>query len=216
MSRWRSLAGVALAVGLAVGCSITSPRPDLSQYYVLTSIVSPAAPPATRHPPAIGLGPINLPGYLDHNEIVTRVGPNQLDLSPTDRWAEPVDQNFKNVLARNLGQLIGTDQIIQFPWYNNVKLDYKIELSVTRFDADQSGVVTLNAKWIIREGRGDRVLLAHESALTQPASSTSTAAEVAALSQSLGSLSQGIADAILQLQEQNAVAGSERQLSASD
>ena len=71
----------------------------------------------------------------------------------TDRWAEPVDQNFKNVLARDLGQLIGTDQIVHFPWYSDVKLDYKVELNVSRFDADQSGVVTLNAKWIIREAR---------------------------------------------------------------
>jgi uncharacterized protein len=210
MRRWPNLGGVALALGLAVGCSITSPRPDLSQYYVLTAITPPAAPPIARHPPAIGLGPINLPGYLDHNEIATRVGPNQLDFSPTDRWAEPVDQNFKNVLARNLGQLIGTDQIVQFPWFSNVKLDYKIELNVTRFDADQSGVVSLNAKWIIREARSDRVLLVHESSLTQPASSTSNAAEVAALSQSLGSLSQAIADAIIHLQAQNV------QLSASD
>jgi uncharacterized protein len=210
MRDWRTIAGFALALSLVGGCSLTSPRPDLSQYYVLTIIAPTAAPPVTRHPPAIGLGPINLPGYLDHNEIVTRVGPNQLDLSPTDRWAEPVDQNFKNVLARNLGQLIGTDQIVQFPWYSNAKLDYKIELNVTRFDADQSGVVTLNAKWIIREARSDRVLLVHESALTQPASSTSTAAEVAALSQSLGSLSQGIANAIIQLQAQNV------QLSATD
>lgn len=210
MSRWRTLAGVALALELTVGCSITSPRPDLSQYYVLTTIAGLAAPPVTRRPPAIGLGPINLPGYLDHNEMVTRVGPNQLDLSPTDRWAEPVDQNFKNVLARNLGQLIGTDQIVQFPWYSNAKLDYKIELNVTRFDADQSGLVTLNAKWIIREASNGRILLVHESALTRPASSTSTAAEVAVLSQSLGSLSQAIADAVMQLQAQNL------QVSASD
>jgi uncharacterized lipoprotein YmbA len=203
MSRWRTLAGLALVPVLAAGCSFTSPRPDLSQYYVLTAINPPAVPPVTRHPPAIGLGPISLPGYLDHNEIVTRVGPNQLALSPADRWAEPVDQNFKNVLARNLGQLIGTNQIVQFPWYSNVNLDYKIELNVSRFDADQSGLVTLNAKWIILEPRTGRILLVRESALTQQASGTSTAAEVAALSQSLGSLSQAIAGAVIQLSAGN-------------
>jgi len=189
-------------LSLTAGCSITSPRPDLSQYYVLTAIVPPSSTPISRRPPSIGLGPINLPGYLDHNEIVTRVGANQLDLSPTDRWAEPLDQNFKNVIARNLGELVGTDQIVQFPWFSNAKLDYKIELNVSRFDADKSGVVTLNAKWIIRDPRSSRILLVRESALTQQASSTSTAAEVAALSQTLGSLSQAIASAILQLQAQ--------------
>jgi uncharacterized protein len=209
VSRWHIIAGLTLALSLAAGCSLTSPRPDLSQYYVLTSVTQ-SAPPVTRHPPAIGLGPVALPGYLDHNEIATRVGPNQLDFSSTDRWAEPVDQNFKNVLARNLDQLIGTDQIVQFPWYNNAKLDYKIELNVSRFDADQSGVARLNAKWIVREAHSDRILLVHETALTQSASSTSTAAEVAALSQILDSLSRAIAGAIIQLQAQNV------QLSATD
>ena len=204
MSHRRRLAGLLVALSLACGCSLTSPRPDLTKYYVLTAVNSPAAPPIMSHPPVIGLGPVTLPGYLDHNEIVTRAGPNQLDLSNDDRWAEPVDQNFKNVLARDLGQLIGTDQIVQFPWYGGAKLDYKVELNVSRFDADESGVATLNAKWIIREARGDRVLLARETALTQPAGSTSTGAEVGALSQSVGGLSQAIADAIIQLRAQDA------------
>jgi uncharacterized protein len=203
MSRWHSLVGLVLALSLAAGCSLTSPRPDLTQYYVLTALPSSAPSAITRHPLVIGLGPVTLPGYLDHNEIATRVGPNQLDFSSSDRWAEPVDQNFKNVLARNLGELTGTDQIVQFPWYSNAKLDYKIELNVGRFDANQAGLATLHAKWIIREARSDRILLEHETALTRPASSTSTAAEVAALSQSLGSLSQAIAEAIIHLQTQN-------------
>ena len=204
MSRRRCLAGLVMALSLACGCSLTSPRPDLTKYYVLTAVNPSAAPPIASHPPIIGLGPVTLPGYLDHNEIVTRAGPNQLDLSNDDRWAEPVDQNFKNVLARDLGQFIGTDQIVQFPWYGGAKLDYKVELNVSRFDADESGVATLNAKWIIREARRNRIMLARETALTQPAGSTSTAAEVGALSQSLGGLSQAIAEAIIQLRAQDA------------
>lgn len=204
MSCWRTLGGLALVLSLTSGCFLTSPRPDLSQYYVLSAMTPPGAtPPNNRHPPAIGLGPVSLPGYLDHDEIATRVGPNQLDFSNTDRWAEPVDQNFKNVLARDLSQLIGTDQIIPFPWYGSAKLDYKIELNVGRFDVDESGVARLNAKWVIREARSERVLLVRETTLTEPASSTSTPAKVAAMSQNLASLSQAIADAIIQLQAQN-------------
>ncbi|HEX4210159.1 MAG TPA: PqiC family protein [Candidatus Binataceae bacterium] len=210
MSRWPTLGGFVLALSLAAACSLTSPRPDLSKYYVLTSVTPATPPPIGRHPPVIGLGPVTLPGYLDHNEIVTRVGPNQLNLSDSDRWAEPVDQNFKNVLARDLGQFLGTDQIIQFPWYSAARLDYKVELNVSRFDADESGVATLNAKWVIRAARDDRVLLARTTAQTQQASSVSTGAEVAALSQSLGVLSQKIADSIVQVEAQNL------QLSASD
>ena len=102
MKRWPLLAGIALAYSaLTGGCSLTSPRPDLTKYYVLTAAAEPAQPVANGTL-VIGLGPVMMPGYLDHNEIVTRAGANELDLSEIDRWAEPIDQNFKNVLARDL------------------------------------------------------------------------------------------------------------------
>ncbi|HTT74396.1 MAG TPA: PqiC family protein [Candidatus Binataceae bacterium] len=202
MIRWLILAVFGL-LSLAAGCSLTSPVPDLSKYYFLTATAPPAAAPVTRHPLMIGLGPVNLPGYLaGHNEIATRIGPNQLSFSPTDRWAEPMDQNFKNVLARDLGQLTG-GSIVQFPWYNPSTLGYQLELDVTRFDTNESGVATLSARWVISDPRSGRQLLVRESTLTQAAASTSTAAEVAALSQTVSALSQAIANAIVQLQARN-------------
>jgi uncharacterized lipoprotein YmbA len=194
--------GLLLAAIVASGCALTSPRPDPTKYYVLTALPSPGAPPAAAHPPVIGLGPVNLPGYLDHNELVTRAGPNEIDLSDVDRWAGPLDQNFKSVLARNLGELLGANQVMQFPWYSSSDFDYKIEVNVSRFDADESGNTTLSAKWIIREGHGSHVLMARETDLSQPAGGASAAAEVAALSADLGGLSQAIAGAIVRLQAQ--------------
>src|SRR5208283_2976977 len=118
MSNWQPLMGLVLALGLACGCSLTSTRPDPTKYFVLTALPPAGGAPVSAHPLVIGLGPVNMPGYLDHSELVTRAGPNQVDLSSIDRWAGPLDQNFKGVLARNLAQLIGTDQLVQFPWYS--------------------------------------------------------------------------------------------------
>jgi uncharacterized protein len=198
-----TLAIIAMALAVTFGCSLTSPRPDLSRYYVLNSTLE-SRTPISDGAPVIGLGPVTMPGYLDHSEIVTRLGTNQLDLSDTDRWAEPIEQNFKNVLARDLSAATGAAEIVEYPWYNTVKLDYKVELAVSRFDSDQSGIATLDAKWLVRAGQNNQVLLTRTSNLTENADGTSTNAKVAALSAATGSLATEIGTAILQLRERDA------------
>jgi uncharacterized protein len=182
-------------LALTGGCSLISPRPDLTKYYVLTAVPA-ASATSTGNTQVIGLGPVTMPGYLDHNEIITRIGANELNMSDIDRWAEPVGQNFRNVLARDLSASAGDAEVIEFPWYNTTEFDYKVEILVSRFDSDQSGNAVLNAKWTIRAGRSGHVLLTRTSALTQQAAGTSTSSEVAALSANVGSLGQQIGEAI--------------------
>src|SRR4029077_20509436 len=73
-----------IAAGLGAlllgACSLLAPR-DRSRFYVLTPLAvtdptSSATPPGRRM--ALGLGPVNVPSYLDRPEIVTRVNPNEL------------------------------------------------------------------------------------------------------------------------------------------
>ena len=192
------------SLGFAGGCSsVLAPRPDPTKFYVLTPIAQTAAAPAPAgaHPLAIGLGPVQFPDYLSHLEMVTRVGSNQVELSPTDRWAAPLDESFRRMLARNLATLLGTDQIVAFPWYaaTEAKLDYRVEVTVERFERDAGGVAELEASWRIRSGRSDRALVSRQSNLRAGAGSTSMDAAVAGLSTDLNDLSKQIADAIIEL-----------------
>ena len=72
----------ALALG---GCF--SPQPDPSKFFVLAPVATGGANSiasaglAASSSTTIGLGPIKLPQYLDRDEVVTRVGPNRLELS---------------------------------------------------------------------------------------------------------------------------------------
>ena len=84
----------------------------------------------------IGLGPIKLPEYLDRDEVVTRVGPNRLELSDKDRWAEPLNDNFRQVLAQDLTQSLGTHSVIFFPWVGTTHIDYQVRIDVYRFETD--------------------------------------------------------------------------------
>ncbi len=187
------------AIAMAAGCSILSPRPDPTKFYVLTATSTGGA--AATSNLVIGLGPVKLPAYLEHPEVITRVAPNRLDLSSTDRWAEPLDDNFRRVLATDLTTLIGTDQVLPFPWDLSTQVDYKIEVNVQRFERDSSGGAQLTANWIIRDGRSDRVLLTRPADFTESAGS-GMENSAASLSADLNDLSKQIATAVIDLNQQ--------------
>ena len=135
-----SLSRSGSARGRRRGCF--SPQPDRSKFFVLApsadaaNSVAPAGLGASSAATIIGLGPIKLPDYLDRDEVVTRVGPNRLELSDQDRWAEPLDNNFKQVIAQDLTQSLGTHSITFFPWPGTTRVDYQVRIDVYRFETD--------------------------------------------------------------------------------
>jgi uncharacterized lipoprotein YmbA len=190
-----------LSIALAAGCSFLSPRTDPTKFYVLTATAGADSTTSVRNSAshvAIGLGPVKLPDYLAHAEVVTRAAPNRLELSATDRWAEPLDESFRRVLARNLATLLGTDQVMPFPWDPSVALDYKIEVTVEHFERDASGGTQLAAGWIIRDGHDNRLLLSGKANFAESASGGMEGAATA-LSADLGDFSKQLADAIIEL-----------------
>src|SRR5512147_1114381 len=119
MNRFTSLICLLISFLLS-GCGNFSPRADPSRFFTLTAIAQPAAPAAkeSSNPGGVslGIGPIRLPGYLDRQEIVTRVSPNRMDLSEYDQWAEPLETNFNRVLGQNLAILLPINRLVFFPW----------------------------------------------------------------------------------------------------
>src|SRR5208283_3213746 len=155
----RALTIFALCALLIAGC--LSPRRDDSRFFVL----SPAgADPATTsaRPIVLGVGPIKLPGYLDRQEVVTRVAPNRLELSSTDRWAESLDTDFTRVLAQDLSTDLGTQRFIFYPWYATTHVDYQVKVDVYRFEAGADGKIDLTAHWQVLDGTG-KLLIARDS-----------------------------------------------------
>lgn len=187
----------ALALG---GC--LSPRPDPSKFFVLTPVGTAAANSMTpaglaaSASPAVGLGPIKLPEYLDRDEVVTRVAPNRLEFSDEDRWAEPLDNNFKQVLAQDLTRLTGTHSVTFYPWPGTTHIDYQVRVDVFRFESDANAAARLVAHWQVLDGSG-KLLYANDSDLREPAQPGEPAA--AALSRTVDGLARQIASAIQSL-----------------
>ncbi len=189
------------------GCSFLAPSRDPSRFFTLAALPAAersggnvaTAAPTDEHDVMYGLGPIKVPAYLDRNEIATRVSPSEMTYSATDYWAEPLQANVSRVLLQNLSALLDTDRIATYPWGVSAKVDYQVQVDVLHFERDASGQASLSARWGIRAGTGGKILLLKDSKLTRPATGRSTAEAVAALSATLGELSQEIASALRQL-----------------
>jgi len=72
------------------GCASTEP----SRFYILHSLSGSEAETqiaAAENGVAIGIGPIELPEYLDRPQIVTRLSKNELQLAEFDQWVEPLN-----------------------------------------------------------------------------------------------------------------------------
>jgi uncharacterized lipoprotein YmbA len=192
----------------AAGCSVLAPQRDLSRFFTLTPMpeaqilrgeTSRQASGATNAL-TYGLGPIRLPAYLDRNAVASRVSPTQVVYSERDRWAEPLQANVPRVLLQNLSALLDTDRIALHPWSGSITIDYQIEADILRFEHDATGKSQLIARWAIKDGHTGDYPVIRKSNLTRPGKADDTAASVAALSGTLGDLSQEITAALRDLQ----------------
>lgn len=189
------------------GCSILSPQPDRTKFFVLTAVTDAGAtgtPPAAANGTSelvIGVGPIGFPDYLRRPEVVTRTSPTTVELSDVDRWAEPLDSAFARVLSEDLSRLLGTQRIVAYPWYQSNRVDYQVECDVIHFETGSNGGSQLHAQWSIRDGAG-KLLIARESDITDTEASSDKSPS-ASLSHDLGNLSQQIATQIKELNQQN-------------
>ncbi len=149
---------------------------------------------------SIGVGPVELPPYLDRPQIVTQSTRHKLDLAEFDQWAEPLRDNFTRVLAENLSVLMATDQIAIFPWRRPVSIDYQIAVKVIRFDT-ASGATVLVARWNLFGKDGRELLYTGRSSFRQPVNGASFEATVAAMSETLADFSREVATATLALSQ---------------
>ena len=192
----RSLLPVIVLSSMAAGGCATSPP---SQFYLMTPLPEADMP---RHAaqrdmgPALGVGPVKLPAYLDRPEVVTRSGPNALQIAEFNRWGEPLEDNFKRVLAMNLGVLADTDRVSLYPWPRSSPIDYQVTVDVDRFDAAVSTQVVLIARWNLFTGEEGRAVRSGRTVVTVPAATANYEALAGAMSDAVATLAREIAAVI--------------------
>jgi uncharacterized protein len=193
-------------------CTVLPPQPDRARFIMLT----PATPAAFNHEKpsaglgsiAIGLGPVELPAYLDREELVMRTSPNGFELSETNRWAESLPDSFCKVLAADLSERLDNAALVQYPWDPETRLDYTVRVEIQNFEADTNQTASLVAHWEVRAAQGDQTISTREAQISRSLTSLSGDAVAAALSDSVAELAGQIASTIVQAQQQRVARGS--------
>ena len=192
----------AVVTVISVGCARTAPV----RFYVLSSPPELAA--ESQRPmadsPAIGIGPVKLPAYLERPQIVTRAGDNEVRLAEFDRWAEPLRENLVNVLAENLASLLSTDHVVIYPWSASTPVRYQVRVDIIRFEAVQGTCALLTARWSLFDPQEKTAFETSTSSYEEPAGDDTYPARVAALSRTVVALARDIAAAIRRAAASNA------------
>lgn len=194
---------IALLFALAVtagGCSVLSPQPDRSRFFVLTPSpnshsVAPAAVTESGPSVAVGLGPVTIPRYLRRPEVVTRISTTELAVSDNDRWAEPLNASVASVLAQDLSTDLPGVQIVPFPWSEKSQVRYCVSVRFLHLETTAGGEANVEAVWKIRESSNNRLVQSGTTTANRPAGAGPALASTA-LSEGIGQIGREIAQAL--------------------
>jgi hypothetical protein len=174
-------------------------RTQTARFYTLSALTDSgkgSRNSAPGHGVAVGVGPIELPEYLDRPQIVTRVRPNEVRFAEFHRWAGSLAEDFSGTLAKNLSVLLGTERIAPFPWKSTTPIDCRVEVRVSRFEGRPGDRVLLQGQWSLFSADRKTLMAAGASTFDEPVDGDDYGALVAALSRALAALSREIGRAI--------------------
>jgi hypothetical protein len=177
------------------GCARTPP----AHYYTLSPLPAadrgaPQAPGAAA--PAILVGPIRFPSYLDTTGIVTRNSDSAVEVAEVHLWAGALADAFPRVLAENLSILLATDLVSVYPRLPHHTADYQVVGEVMQFDGSLAGQVALVVRWSVVSVGERKAVAAKQSRISVPVGAPGYAGLVAGQSQAIAQLSRDIAAAI--------------------
>jgi uncharacterized protein len=210
MNDWMKhiLAIFALSVSFS-GCAAFAPRADPSNFYILgalpeSDLAEGKANVGVEADFSFGLGPIELPSYLDRQQVATRTSTNRLSYAENERWAAPLAENFSDVLGQNISRLLDPVRMSQFPWQSNSAPDYQVKIEVLQFEGNSNQEARLTAHWTVSD-RSKKILVSQSSQLRRRAGSLSTEDFVKALSETVRDLSREIANTLWAFEEQRKI-----------
>jgi uncharacterized lipoprotein YmbA len=176
----KSLLTAGAALMILAGCSST---PD-NHYYTLS------VEPGASHVPAATLtvATVHLPGVTDRPHLVTRTGPQTVDIKEFDRWAEPLDQMVPRILAQDLTARLGLP--------DGAKPIRRLFVSIDEFMGSTDGTAHLTGRWwLLAPGEDSSQKHEQPFALSQAIAGDQPQAVVASMSTLLATLADQIAAA---------------------
>lgn len=164
---------VAAALMVLSGCASSPP----TRFYTLSD--TPASGGATAGVGQVVIGSVSIPGEIDRPEVVRKVGPNQLSVAGSDRWAAPLEDIIRRVLI---------DDIARRAPGSAAQQQRVVSVDIHEFYGDAGCNVTLRGVWTLKQAG---VQPASEE-ISVPSSGACPATLPATMSIALGQLSDRI------------------------
>ena len=190
---------VLLTVLVISACSATSPQVVFYTLGVDAPVTQSAAAGTACSNTGIGVGPVNWPRYLDQPRIVTRSGPNKLYFDEFHRWGGSLQDDFEQVLKRNLSTLLQTSKVSGSRISRRFTPDYRVELDIRQFEGQLGSEVVLDASWLVIDQQTGKTMRLRDSMITRQVSGQGYEALVRASSQAVTELSGEIATELLRV-----------------
>jgi uncharacterized lipoprotein YmbA len=189
LRRESSLLFAAAAIALA-SCAGS---PIKENFYTLSGPLAPM--PATgAAPPSIFVGPVTVPEAVDRLPMVLRTTANQVEISDTHRWAEPLKASIPRVLAESLMRELATPDVRFTRAGSPLDADFRVAVEVQRFESSLAQGATVDALWTVTPRQGKA--RSGRSTVSEPAASADPGGVAAAHSRALERVGRDIAAAI--------------------
>ncbi|OFW98308.1 MAG: hypothetical protein A3D94_04765 [Alphaproteobacteria bacterium RIFCSPHIGHO2_12_FULL_66_14] len=179
-----------LALPGFIGACGASPDPVL---YTVAVRPGPARPAGPR---VVQLRDIGLASYLDRKEIVRSSEDYKLGVMANAWWGEPLGSLLGRVLVVELSQRLPNSKIYSESGAINADPNAVVGVNIQRLDTDKAGTLVLLAQAAVEFNRPKRSA-ARNFAITKPLPTPDVAGQVAATSDAVAELADGIA-ALLQ------------------
>lgn len=111
---------------------------------------------------SVGIGSVDLPGYLDRPQIVTFKGSNRLHLSEFHRWAGRLDEEIGRVMGRTIATMLGITNVVIFPWDQSEYPDFKVDLNFYHFEGVLGESFRIQGVWTLTQKADNRKISSYQ------------------------------------------------------
>ena len=176
---------------LLIGCGSSQPP----RFYTLQSVISQAPAVDSRSKKesliSLGVGPVEIPDYLDEAQIITRAGRNQLTVAEFDLWGGSLKEGVGRVLLEDLSSFLAPHGVTVVSWRSYMPTTYRVPVNIIRLDAVRGGDVLLQARWVV-VAKDKTAGALRETSVKKPVKGNEYSDVVAAMSDALEDLSRDI------------------------
>ena len=160
-SRTLRFAGVFMLLSgilLISGCAVTSGTSVQADFYQLNEIPNQTLQGAASGP-VVGIGPVQLPEYINRPQIVTRNSTHKLNVSEFHRWIEPLKDNINRVLVTNLSNHLNSNRVYSIPRNErDYPLALRVAIDIRHFEGSLADSAYLEAQWTVYDKDGKPLL----------------------------------------------------------